>query len=76
MKLFNQLRERFGEREIAGLTAEREFIGIDWFGYLDPLTPLRIRIRENHKLRHGCHSSQSQCSVSGFTGRAAQSSTP
>jgi hypothetical protein len=55
MKLFNQFLERFGEREIACLTAEREFVGKDWFGYLlsDPLTRFRIRIRENHKLRHG-----------------------
>lgn len=30
-------------------------MGKDWLGYLlnDPLTPFRIRIRENHKLRHG-----------------------
>jgi hypothetical protein len=58
MKLFNQFLERFGEREIACLTADREFVGQDWFGYLlrEPLTPFRIRIRENHKLRHGCQS--------------------
>ena len=58
MKLFNQFLERFGERKIACLTADREFIGKDWFGYLlsDPLTPFRIRIRENHKLKHGCQS--------------------
>jgi hypothetical protein len=55
MKLFNQFLERFGEREIACLTADREFVGKDWFGYLlsDPLTPFRIRIRENHKLSDG-----------------------
>jgi hypothetical protein len=58
MKLFNKFLERFGEREIACLTADREFVGKDWFGYLlnDPLTPFRIRIRENHQLRHGCQS--------------------
>lgn len=58
LPLFDQFLERFGEREIACLTADREFIGKDWFGYLlsDPLTPFRIRIRENHKLRHGCQS--------------------
>lgn len=58
MKLFDQFLERFGEREIACLTADREFVGKDWFGYLRsfPLTPFRIRIRENHKLRHGCQS--------------------
>jgi hypothetical protein len=55
MQLFNQFLEHFGEREIAGLTADREFVGKDWFGYLlrEPLTPFRIRIRENHQLRHG-----------------------
>jgi hypothetical protein len=33
----------------------REFVGKDWFGYLltDPLTPFRIRIRENHQLSDG-----------------------
>jgi hypothetical protein len=46
MKLFNQFLERFGEREVACLTADREFVGKDWFGYLlsRPLTPFRIRI--------------------------------
>jgi len=55
MRLFNQFLERFGEREIACLTADREFVGKDWFGYLlgDPRTPFRIRIRENHKLTQG-----------------------
>ena len=55
MSLFNQFLERFGERDIACLTADREFVGKDWLGYLlkDPLTPFRIRIRENHKLKHG-----------------------
>jgi hypothetical protein len=55
MKLFNQFLERFGDRDIACLTADREFVGKDWFGYLldDPLTPFRIRIRENHKLGDG-----------------------
>lgn len=52
MQLFNQFRERFGEREIACLTADREFVGKDWFEYLlnESQTPFRIRIRENHKL--------------------------
>lgn len=54
-KLFNQFLERFGDREIACLTADREFVGKDWFGYLlsRPLTPFRIRIRENHTLASG-----------------------
>ncbi len=35
--------------------ADREFVGKDWFGYLlsKPLTPFRIRIRENYKLNDG-----------------------
>lgn len=55
MKLFNQFLERFSEREVACLTADREFVGKDWFGYLlsKPVTPFRIRIRENYKLNDG-----------------------
>lgn len=34
MNLFNQFLERFGNRDIAYLTANREFVGKDWFGYL------------------------------------------
>ncbi len=58
IELFNQFLERFGDRQIACLTADREFVGKDWFGYLllDPLTPFRIRIRENHKLSDGRNS--------------------
>lgn len=55
MQLFTQFLECFGERQIACLTADREFVGQAWFGYLlkEPLTPFRIRIRENHKLSDG-----------------------
>ncbi|HEY9806680.1 MAG TPA: IS4 family transposase [Candidatus Obscuribacterales bacterium] len=55
LKLFNQFLERFGERELACLTADREFIGKDWFSYLlqEPRTPFRIRIRHNHILSKG-----------------------
>lgn len=55
MKLFDQFLEYFRERDIACLTADREFVGKAWFGYLlsEPLTPFRIRIRENHTLKHG-----------------------
>lgn len=55
MNLVNEFLERFSERQIACLTADREFVGKDWLGYLlsDPLTPFRIRIRENHNLRQG-----------------------
>lgn len=46
---------QFGDREIACLTADREFVGKGWLTYLlkDPLTPFRLRIRENHKLKQG-----------------------
>ncbi len=54
MELFNQFLERFGTGKIACLTADREFISKAWFGYLlRPLTPFRIRIRENHNLNDG-----------------------
>jgi Transposase DDE domain len=57
MDLFNQFLECFGDREIACLTADREFVGQAWFGYLlsEPLTPFRIRIRQNHTLSDGRH---------------------
>lgn len=56
--LFNQFLQQFGERDIACLTADREFVGKLWLDYLleNPRTPFRIRIRENHKLQHGCQS--------------------
>jgi len=43
--------ERFGEREVACLTADREFVGKDWFCYLlsKPLTPFGSAF-ENYKL--------------------------
>jgi hypothetical protein len=52
-QLFNQFIECCGDRDVACLTADREFVGKDWLGYLleEPQTPFRIRIRENHKLR-------------------------
>lgn len=55
MKLFQQFLQHFGERQIAYLTADREFVGQDWFWYLqaNPSTPFRIRIRENHNLYDG-----------------------
>jgi hypothetical protein len=64
IELLNQFLERFGEREIACLTADREFVGKAWFGYLlqDLLTPFRIRIRENHKLSDG----RTSCNVRGL----------
>jgi hypothetical protein len=55
MELFNDFLERFRDRKIACLCADREFVGKDWFAYLlhDPNTPFRIRIRSNHKLSDG-----------------------
>ena len=56
--LFNQFLEQFGERELACLTTDREFVGKDWLSYLlqAPCTPFRIRIRENHLLTQGAKS--------------------
>jgi len=53
--LFNEFLVRFGNRQLACLTADREFVGKDWFTYLlgEPNTPFRIRIRANHKLDDG-----------------------
>jgi Transposase DDE domain len=55
MELFNDFLERFRDRKIAYLSADREFVGKDWFEYLlhAPKTPFRIRIRSNHKLSDG-----------------------
>jgi len=55
MKMFQQFLQQFEGRQIAYLTADREFVGQEWFCYLkaDPRTPFRIRIRENHKLDDG-----------------------
>ena len=53
--LFNRFLEIFGDRKIACLTADREFLGSEWFGYLwrCPHTPFRIRIRKNTLLNDG-----------------------
>ncbi|NJM64785.1 MAG: IS4 family transposase [Leptolyngbyaceae cyanobacterium CRU_2_3] len=53
--LFNQFLARFEGHQIACLTADREFLGQGWFEYLltEPLTPFRIRIRQNHTLSDG-----------------------
>ena len=55
IKLFQQFLQYFPERQIACLTADREFVGQEWFCYLQakPSTPFRIRIRENYKLDDG-----------------------
>lgn len=54
-ELFNEFVFRFGTRQLACLSADREFVGKDWFNYLlgEPETPFRLRIRANHKLNDG-----------------------
>ena len=54
-ELINRFLEIFGEREIACLTGDREFVGGEWFGYLlrCPRTPFRIRIRKSTLLSDG-----------------------
>ena len=53
--LLEEFVSLFGERQIAYLTADREFLGHDWFGYLlqQPMLPFRIRIRESDCLADG-----------------------
>lgn len=54
-ELFNRFLVLFGARKIDFLTADREFIGGNWFGYLldRPHTPFRIRIKKNSLLHDG-----------------------
>ena len=53
--LMEEFRDLFPEVKVASLTADREFVGSDWFGYLlgDPTMPFRIRIRESERLFDG-----------------------
>jgi hypothetical protein len=53
--LMQEFRELFPEVKVAALTADREFVGTDWFRYLlkDPKMPFRIRIRESELLFDG-----------------------
>jgi hypothetical protein len=55
INLFQQFLQYFPERQIACLTADREFVGQEWFCYLQakPHTPFCIRIRENYNLDDG-----------------------
>lgn len=55
--LFEEFVELFCEREIAYISADREFLGHDWLKYLlsQPMMPFRIRIRENDLLGDGQH---------------------
>lgn len=54
-ELWNRFLEIFGDRQIDFLTADREFVGEEWFDYLlsDPCTRFRIRIRKNTLLDDG-----------------------
>lgn len=55
IELMDEVIALFPERKIAYLTADREFLGHDWFGYLlKQLTiPFRIRIRASDCLYNG-----------------------
>ena len=53
--LLEEFRDLFPEVQVAALTADREFVGTEWFGYLleEPGIPFRIRIRESENLFDG-----------------------
>ena len=53
--LMEEFRDLFPNVKVASLTADREFVGSDWFRYLlnDPKIPFRIRIRETERLFDG-----------------------
>ena len=55
IELIEEITTLFPERTIAYLTADREFLGHDWFGYLlkQPLIPFRIRVRASDGLSDG-----------------------
>ena len=55
MDLLDKFRDIFPDAEIAYLCGEREFIGREWLTYLmiDPIIPLRLRIKANHKIHDG-----------------------
>ena len=54
-ELWNRFLEIFPNRKIDFVTADREFVGEDWFDYLlcEPCTPFRIRLRKNTLLDDG-----------------------
>ena len=53
--LFQEWHALFPERTIQCLTADREFLGREWFHYLlkETAVPFRIRIRDSDKLDNG-----------------------
>jgi hypothetical protein len=55
--LLKEFIELFDEYHIDYLSADREFLGHDWLGYLlsQPMMPFRIRIRETELLGDGKH---------------------
>lgn len=55
IELIDEVNALFPERKIAYLTADREFLGHDWFGYLlkQPTIPFRIRVRVSDCLSDG-----------------------
>lgn len=55
IELVDEWHTLFPQRQVSCLTADREFIGQWWFGYLlkQAQLPFRIRIRESDKLGNG-----------------------
>ncbi|MDZ4877537.1 MAG: hypothetical protein CLLPBCKN_006972 [Chroococcidiopsis cubana SAG 39.79] len=55
IELMEEVTALFPDRKIAYLTADREFLGHDWFGYLlkHSTLPFRIRIRASDCLSNG-----------------------
>ncbi len=53
--LMEEFRDLFPDVQVSSLTADREFVGSQWFRYLlnDPMIPFRIRIRESELLFDG-----------------------
>ena len=62
VEIMERFYELFPAAQVRALTADREFIGGDWLGYLlcaplpPMLTPFRIRIRASDNLDDGCRS--------------------
>ncbi|MEO0685934.1 MAG: IS4 family transposase [Cyanobacteria bacterium J06649_11] len=57
IELLEDFIELFSSHQIAYLSADREFLGHNWLGYLlsQPMMPFRIRIRETELLGDGKH---------------------
>jgi Transposase DDE domain len=66
--LIEEFRDLFPSVAVAALTADREFIGHEWFDYLLNQTqmPFRIRIRESELLWDGQHCRTGQRLFSGL----------